>query len=251
MFSCEGRKASVKASADDIAKLFRLAHVKDEATEPASVRGKTYMQMAQAVIDGADKKNYIWSSDIGIFFDGCAKLDNKSKGITEDKMYIRQRRQEGLMSPGCARPLAPMYEAGGLPAIAKVAGISANARITSVVRQDTIYSTVQAMGLPCKINAMRNVVAEVPDMQTAGAALQTIYQQFGVKGSFMVTWEGKGKLYWAPDTPVDRRQAVSYANQMGLPPPDARRYMEQRDGYPAREYLARGYTARGYPARRY
>lgn len=111
-------------------------------------------------------------------------------------------------------------EASNLPAIAQVAGVAVNSRITQVVRQDTIYSTVQAMGLSVKINAMKNVVAEVPDMPTAGAVLQKIYQAFGVKGSFMVTWEGKGKLYWDPRTPVDKAPALAYAKQAGLPPPN-------------------------------
>jgi hypothetical protein len=111
-------------------------------------------------------------------------------------------------------------EASNLPAIAKAAGVSANPRITAVVRQDTIFSTIQAMGLPVKINAMKNVVAEVSDMQEAGAVLSTIYQQFGVKGSFMVTWEGKGKLYWDPRTPVDTAPALAYAKKSGLPPPN-------------------------------
>jgi hypothetical protein len=73
------------------------------------------------------------------------------------------------------------------------------------------------MGLSVKINAMKNVVAEVPDMPAAGAVLQKIYQAFGVKGSFMVTWEGKGKLYWDPRTPVDKSVALAYAKQTSLP----------------------------------
>jgi hypothetical protein len=113
-----------------------------------------------------------------------------------------------------------LKEAANLPAIAQVAGVIANPKITAVVRQDTILSTIQAMGLPVKINAVKNVVAEVPDMPTAGAALQKIYQMFGVKGSFMVTWEGKGKLYWDPKTPVEKPIALAYAKQAGLPPPN-------------------------------
>ena len=106
-----------------------------------------------------------------------------------------------------------------LPAIAKAAGVVVNPKITSVVRQDSIYDTCLAMGLKTKINAMKNVVAEVPDMQTAAAVLQTIYQQFGVKGSFMLTWTGSGKLYWDPKTPVDKAVALAYAKAQGLPPP--------------------------------
>lgn len=130
-------------------------------------------------------------------------------------------------------PIGAMYregllnfrEANNLPAIAKAAGMFTNPKIIAVVRQDTIYSTVQAMGIPVKINKMNNVVAEVSDMQTAGSVLSTIYQQFGVKGSFMLTWDGKGKLYWDPDTPVDQAPALSYAKQAGLPPPNPRKYL--------------------------
>lgn len=118
-----------------------------------------------------------------------------------------------------------LLESSNLPAIAKAAGIATNPRITSVVRQDTILSTIQAMGLPVKINAMKNVVAEVPDMPTAGSVLQTIYTQFGVKGSFMVTWEGKGKLYFDPKTPIESSVALAYAKAVGLPPINPKKYL--------------------------
>jgi hypothetical protein len=120
---------------------------------------------------------------------------------------------------------AGLFEASNLPAIAKVAGLSANPKITSTVRQDTIFNTIRAMGLPVKINAVHNVVAEVPDMPTAGAVLQTIYNQFGVKGSFMVTWEGKGKVYFDPKTPADIPTALAYAKATGLPPPRPGKYL--------------------------
>jgi hypothetical protein len=129
---------------------------------------------------------------------------------------------EGQLS---AIKMARLFEASNLPAIAKAAGIAVNPKITKVVRQDTIYNTIQAMGIPVKINAVNNVVAEVPDMPTAGAVLQTIYTQFGVKGSFMVTWEGKGKLYFDPKTPVETPVALAYAKATGLPPPNPRRYL--------------------------
>ena len=116
-------------------------------------------------------------------------------------------------------------EASNLPAIAKVAGITTNPKITSVVRQDTIYDTLKAMGLPVKVNAVHNVVAEVGDMQTAGAVLAHIYGSFGVKGSFMLTWDGKGKLYFDPKTPVDLAPALAYAKNAGLPPPNPRKYL--------------------------
>jgi hypothetical protein len=62
-------------------------------------------------------------------------------------------------------------------------------------------------------------------MQTASAVMSTIYQQFGVKSSFMMTWDGKGKLYWSPDTPVEQTPALAYSKTAGLPPPNPRKYL--------------------------
>ena len=106
-----------------------------------------------------------------------------------------------------------------VPAIARVSGLSTNSRITDVTRRDSIFDTCVAMGLKTKVNKVNNIVAEVNNMQDAGSALQTIYKQFGVKGSFMVTWDGKGKLYWDPKSPVDSSVAIDYANANGLLPP--------------------------------
>ena len=139
-------------------------------------------------------------------------LTEKKQGVPSERIVYR----EGLLN---------FKESNNLPAIAKLAGVSTNPRITSIVRQDTIFETVKAMGLPVKVNAMKNVVAEANDSQTAAAVLSTIYQQFGVKGSFMMTWDGKGKIYWAPDTPVDKAPVIAYANAAGLPPPNPRRYL--------------------------
>jgi len=139
-------------------------------------------------------------------------LTEKKQGVPSERIIYR----EGLLN---------FKESNNLPAIAKLAGVSTNPRITSIVRQDTIFETVKAMGLPVKVNAMKNVVAEVNESQTAAAVLSTIYQQFGVKGSFMMTWDGKGKIYWAPDTPVDKAPVIAYANAAGLPPPNPRRYL--------------------------
>jgi hypothetical protein len=116
-------------------------------------------------------------------------------------------------------------ETNNLPVIAKLGGISTNPKITAVVRKDTIFDTVKAMGLPVKINAMKNVVAEAPDSPTASAVASTIYQQFGVKCTFTLTWEGNMKLYWAPDTPVEQTPALAYAKVAGLPPPNPRKYL--------------------------
>jgi len=122
--------------------------------------------------------------------------------------------------------LINLNEASNLPVIAKLGGVSTNPKITSVVRQDTIYDTVKAMGLPVKINAMKNVVAEVNDSATGSAVAATIFSQFGVKCSFVLPWDGSGmKLYWSPDTKPDTAPMLAYAKAAGLPPPNPRRYL--------------------------
>jgi hypothetical protein len=143
--------------------------------------------------------------------------ENKKPSVVKP-LYLTETQHRAIKQAG-------LLEANNLPAIAKAAGVATNPKITSVVRQDTIFNTIQAMGLPVKINAMHNVVAEVPDMPTAGAVLQTIYSQFGVKGSFMVTWEGKGKIYFDPKTPIETPIALAYAKATGLPPPNPRKYL--------------------------
>jgi hypothetical protein len=145
-------------------------------------------------------------------------LTERKKTSTVKPVYLTESQHRAIKQAG-------LLEASNLPAIAKAAGLSTNPKITSVVRQDTIFNTIQAMGLPVKVNAMNNVVAEVPDMPAAGAVLQTIYTQFGVKGSFMVTWEGKGKIYFDPKTPIETPVALAYAKATGLPPPNPRKYL--------------------------
>ncbi|MGL5913589.1 MAG: hypothetical protein ACRCZB_05435 [Bacteroidales bacterium] len=112
-----------------------------------------------------------------------------------------------------------LKEASTLPAIAKVAGVANIMTITNVERENSVLETCKSMGLSSKINAMKNVVVEVSDMKTASAVLKTIYEQFGVKGSFMITWEGNGKVYFDPRTPVDKNVALAYANSVGILPP--------------------------------
>jgi len=91
---------------------------------------------------------------------------------------------------------------------------------------DTIFDTVKAMGLPVKINALKNVVAEAPDSATASAVASTIYQQFGRKCSFVLPYDGSEmKLYWSPDAPYEAAPALAYAKAAGLPPPNPRRYL--------------------------
>ena len=75
IFHCAGKKITIQyASPEQIAAVFRKAQVKDESTEPRSVRGKTYLEMVAAVIDGSDQTNYLWSSDVDTFFNACEKL---------------------------------------------------------------------------------------------------------------------------------------------------------------------------------
>jgi hypothetical protein len=145
-------------------------------------------------------------------------LNERKRMPTVKPVYLTEAQCRAIKQTG-------LLEASNLPAIAKVAGIAVNPKITSAVRQDTIFNTIRAMGLPVKVNAVHNVVAEVPDMPTAGAVLQTIYTQFGIKGSFMVTWEGKGKIYFDPKTPVETPIALAYAKATGLPPPNPRKYL--------------------------
>jgi hypothetical protein len=121
---------------------------------------------------------------------------------------------------------AGLLEASNLPAIAKMGGVSTNPKITSVVRQDTIFGTLQAMSLNPYINKMNNVVVDVSDSATGSAVASTIYQQFGVKCSFVLPWDGSDlKLYWAPNATVDKAPMLAYAKAAGLPPPNPRKYL--------------------------
>jgi hypothetical protein len=75
VFHCAGKKITIQyASPEQIASVFRKAQVKDESTEPRSARGKTYLEMVAAVIDGSDQTNYLWSSDVDTFFNACEEL---------------------------------------------------------------------------------------------------------------------------------------------------------------------------------
>jgi len=139
--------------------------------------------------------------------------------LTEKKQErppIKVLYREGLLN---------FKETNNLPAIAKVTGIATNPKITNVVRQNTVYDTVVAMGLPVKINAMRCVVINVPDMPTASAVMSTIYQQFGVRSSLTLTWDGQGKVYIDPKTPIEQAPMLAYSKQAGLPPINPRKYL--------------------------
>ena len=106
--------------------------------------------------------------------------------------------------------------AGGAKAVA-----TKYSQIIKTPRNKSIYTTcVDMLGQDnVKINAMHNVVTYVHDMQEAAAVMQMIYEMFGVRGSFMVTWKGDGKLYFAPDTDVDKQAVLAYNNKHPELPP--------------------------------
>lgn len=106
--------------------------------------------------------------------------------------------------------------AGGAKAVA-----TKYSQIIKTPRNKSIYTTcVDMLGQDdVKINAMHNVVAYVHDMQEAAAVMQMIYEMFGVRGSFMVTWKGDGKLYFAPETDVDKQAVLAYNNKHPELPP--------------------------------
>jgi hypothetical protein len=74
VFQCAGKKITIQyATPEQIASVFRKAQVKDD-TLPRSIRGKTYLGMVDAIIDGSDQINYLWSTDVDIFFTACESL---------------------------------------------------------------------------------------------------------------------------------------------------------------------------------
>jgi hypothetical protein len=75
VFSCEGRKITLQYITDEqIAKLFRIGHVKDTESEPKSTREKTYMEMVWAMKSGEDNECWIWSNMIEVFFSAADDL---------------------------------------------------------------------------------------------------------------------------------------------------------------------------------
>lgn len=74
VFRFNGKSITVRNIEDAaLAKIFQIAQMKDEETEPASLRGKTYLEMVQSIKDGTDKHNYIWSNYEGVFIDALLK----------------------------------------------------------------------------------------------------------------------------------------------------------------------------------
>jgi hypothetical protein len=81
VFHCAGKKITIQyASPEQIATVFKKAQVKDESTEPPSARGKTYLEMVAAVISGTDRTNYLWSTNVDVFFTACADIVNSRIG---------------------------------------------------------------------------------------------------------------------------------------------------------------------------
>jgi hypothetical protein len=75
IFHCAEKKITIQyASPEQIASVFRKAQVKDESTEPRSARGKTYLEMVAAVINGTDQTNYLWNTNVDTFFAACEAL---------------------------------------------------------------------------------------------------------------------------------------------------------------------------------
>lgn len=135
---------------------------------------------------------------------------NESTHLTEDT-------DDGI----CA--IIPM--AGGAKAIA-----TSCRKILNVPRQNSIYDTcVEMLGQNnVYINKVHNVVGIVKDFQEAGAVMQRIYEMFGVKSSLTVTYEGKGKVYFAPNTPVDKARALEWEQDHNSPTvllDDPRKYL--------------------------
>jgi hypothetical protein len=107
VFSCAGKKITIQyASPEQIASVFRKAHVADEHTEPRSARGKTYLEMVAAIIDGSDHENWIYSSDIDTFFNACEELrqsrigkiasNHESLNFIQKKSYVRNESTRGM-----------------------------------------------------------------------------------------------------------------------------------------------------------
>jgi len=77
LFTVDNWKTKIQVSlreksVDEIAKLFMKAHVKDNASEPRSMKGTTYKQMAEDILSGVDRVSWIWSNHQELFY-GVAK----------------------------------------------------------------------------------------------------------------------------------------------------------------------------------
>lgn len=128
----------------------------------------------------------------------------------EETVDVENKRSKKLTESADDDCCALIPIAGGAKAVP-----TKYSQIIKTPRNKSIYTTcVDMLGADdVKINAMNNVVAYVHDMQEAAAVMQMIYEMFGVRGSFMVTWKGAGKLYFAPDTDVDKQAVLAYNNK--------------------------------------
>jgi hypothetical protein len=132
--------------------------------------------------------------------------------------YLTEARRRSIRQAG-------LLESSNLPALAKgVSALSTN-KFISMARQDTLFDTLQSYGLKPYINKMQNIVCPVDSMQDGAALMQDIYLKFGVRSSVVITYEGLTKIYVDPKTPVDQKVALDYANAVGLPPPNPRKYL--------------------------
>jgi len=55
--------------------------------------------------------------------------------------------------------------------------------------------------------------------------MATIYAQFGIRSTLTITWDGQGKVYLDPKTPIEQAPMLAYAKAAGLPPVNPRRYL--------------------------
>lgn len=152
------------------------------------------------------------TQDYNVNFDADDDFDEFEESNDVKSHRVPGRLNEAAGDDCCA--LIPI--AGGARAVA-----TKYSQIIKTPRNKSIYTTcVDMLGQEdVKINAMHNVVAYVHDMQEAAAVMQMIYEMFGVRGSFMVTWKGDGKLYFAPETDVDKQAVLAYDNKHPELPP--------------------------------
>jgi len=105
VFHCAGKKITIQyASPEQVAAVFRKAQVKDEHTEPRSLRGKTYLEMVAAVIDGSDQTNYLWSTEVDNFFNACEELRQSRIGkvsmpVNESRYTVADFEKLALKDP--------------------------------------------------------------------------------------------------------------------------------------------------------
>jgi len=84
VFHCAGKKITIQyASPEQIASIFRKAHVKDSSL-PLSGREKTYIEMVAGIIDGSDTECAIWSNYIDFFFETADNLRRSRIPVNEN-----------------------------------------------------------------------------------------------------------------------------------------------------------------------